>query len=63
LNKIGAGTKRLDGVAAKEADNLRVMIENRIHQEYLFLEQADAFLRSEMKKWAEVVAATGIKAQ
>jgi tripartite-type tricarboxylate transporter receptor subunit TctC len=26
-------------------------------------EQADAFLRSEMKKWAEVVAATGIKAQ
>ena len=26
-------------------------------------EQAAAFLRSEMKKWAEVVAATGIKAQ
>jgi tripartite-type tricarboxylate transporter receptor subunit TctC len=26
-------------------------------------EQADVFLRSEMKKWAEVVAATGIKAQ
>jgi tripartite-type tricarboxylate transporter receptor subunit TctC len=26
-------------------------------------QQADAFLRSEMKKWAEVVAATGIKAQ
>jgi tripartite-type tricarboxylate transporter receptor subunit TctC len=26
-------------------------------------EHADAFLRSEMKKWAEVVAATGIKAQ
>ncbi len=26
-------------------------------------EQADAYLRSEMKKWAEVVAATGIKAQ
>ena len=26
-------------------------------------ERADTFLRSEMKKWAEVVAATGIKAQ
>jgi len=26
-------------------------------------EQADVFLRSEMKRWAEVVAATGIKAQ
>jgi tripartite-type tricarboxylate transporter receptor subunit TctC len=26
-------------------------------------QQADAFLRAEMKKWAEVVAATGIKAQ
>jgi tripartite-type tricarboxylate transporter receptor subunit TctC len=26
-------------------------------------QQADSFLRSEMKKWAEVVAATGIKAQ
>ena len=26
-------------------------------------EAADAFLRAEMKKWAEVVAATGIKAQ